>query len=214
MFDGLTFEQLRLVVIVYSSAIIPLLAIPILHHRKLIPSWVLPFYIKTFFLCLIGWEIWFNYGLVAGDSVNIGRADVLDQMIPLHINGLLNSLADAGTICCGTLLVWLAMGRQDFVYRQWSWKVFSLLLVVFLEQNIMVEMFLYHDQLADGKMLSWAPLSPAGQWFNPVLWEFQRRSIMLASQLPWLIATPLIYEGLIRSFKSPQRAFYTTIDQL
>lgn len=208
MFDGLTFEQLRLVVIVYSSAIIPLLAIPILHDRKLIPSWVLPFYIKTFFLCLIGWEIWFNYGLVAGDSVNIRRADVLNQMIPLHINGLLNSLADAGTICCGTLLVvWLAMGRQDFVYRQWSWKVFSLLLVVFLGQNIMVEMFLYHDQLADGKVLSWAPLSPLGHWFNIVLWEFQGRSIMLASQLPWLIATPLIYGGLIRSFKSPQLAF-------
>ena len=208
MFDGLTFEQLRLVVIVYSSAIIPLLAIPILHHRKLIPSWVLPFYIKAFFLCLIGWEIWFNYGLVAGDSVNIRRADVLNKMIPLHINGLLNSLADAGTICCGTLLVvWLAMGRQDFVYRQWSWKVFSLLLVVFLGQNIMVEMFLYHDQLADGKVLSWAPLSPLGHWFNIVLWEFQGRSIMLASQLPWLIATPLIYGGLIRSFKSPQLAF-------
>ena len=91
MFDGLTFEQLRLVVIVYSSAIIPLLAIPILHHRKLIPSWVLPFYIKTFFLCLIGWEIWFNYGLVAGDSVNVRRADILNQIIPVHINGLLNS---------------------------------------------------------------------------------------------------------------------------
>ena len=208
MFDGLTFEQLRLVAIVYSSAIIPLLAIPILHHRKLTPSWVLPFYIKTFFLCLIGWEIWFNYGLVAGDSVNIRRADVLNQMIPLHINGLLNSLADAGTICCGTLLVvWLAMGRQDFVYRQWSWKVFSLLLVVFLGQNIMVEMFLYHDQLADGKVLSWAPLSPLGHWFNIVLWEFQGRSVTLASQLPWLIATPLIYGGLIRSFKSPQLAF-------
>ena len=32
MFDGLTFEQLRLVVIVYSSALIPLVAIPVLHH--------------------------------------------------------------------------------------------------------------------------------------------------------------------------------------
>ena len=207
MFDSLTFEQLRLVVIVYSSAIIPLLAILILHHRKLIPSWVLPFYIKVFFLCLIGWEIWFSYGLVAGDSVNVRRADVLNHMIPLHINGLLNALADAGTICCGTLLVvWLAMGRQDFVYRQWSWRVFSLLLVVFLGENIMVEMFLYHDQLADGTVLSWAPLSPTGPWFNPILWEFQGRSIRLASQLPWLIATPLIYLGLIRSFNTPQRA--------
>ena len=208
IFDLLTYEQLRLVIVIYISALLPAAIIPLLHKRKLIPAWVLPFYLTMFVVCALGWELWFNYGLVAGDSVNVRRADVLNQMIPLHINGLLNSLADAGAICCGTLLVvWLAMGRQDFVYRQWSWRVFSLLLVIFLGQNIMVEMFLYHDQLANGKVLSWAPLSPVGQLFNPVLWEFQGRSIMLASQLPWLIATPLIYWGLIRSFKSPQRAF-------
>jgi len=63
-------------------------------------------------------------------------------------------------------------------------------------------MFLYHDQLAVGKSLSWAPLSPAGQWFNPILWEFQGRSIMLASQLPWLLLTPLVYWGLIKSLKT------------
>ena len=48
-------------------------------------------------------------------------------------------------------------------------EVFSLLLVIFLGQNIMVEMFLYHDQLANGKVLSWAPLSPSGQLVQPCL---------------------------------------------
>jgi len=203
MVDGLTFEQLRLVIIVYSSAILPMFAIPILHYQKMIPTWVLHFYIKMFFVCALGWELWFNYGLVAGDSVNVRRADVLNQMIPLHVNGLLNSLADAGAICCGGLLVvWLAMGRKDSTYRQWNWATFGLLLLVFLGQNILVEMFLYHDQLAVGKSLSWAPLSPAGHWFNPVLWEFQGRSIMFASQLPWLLLAPLIYWGLIKSLKT------------
>ena len=203
MVDGLTFEQLRLVVVVYSSAIIPMLAIPTLHYQKKIPTWVLHFYIKMFFVCALGWELWFNYGLVAGDSVNVRRADVLNQMIPLHLNGLLNSLADAGAICCGGLfVVWLAMGRKDSTYRQWSWPTFGLLLLVFVGQNVLVEIFLYHDQLAVGKSLSWAPLSPAGQWFNPVLGEFQGRSIMFASQLPWLLLTPLVYWGLIKSLKT------------
>ena len=198
--EHLTFEQLRLVIVVYTSALVPLLLIPILHWRKLIPAWVLPFYVTVFIVCAIGWELWFNYGLVAGDSVNIRRAEVLNQTIPLHINGLLNSLADAGTICCGTLLlVWLLMGRQSSIYRQWHWSVFVLLGTIFIGQNIMVEMFLYHDQLAEGTRLSWAPLSPLGPWFDPILFEFNDRTIRLSSQLPWLLMTPLIYGGLIKT---------------
>ena len=186
-------------IVVYLSALMPLILIPILHRQKLIPSWVLRFYGAMFVVCALGWELWFNYGLVAGDSVSVRRVDILNQMIPLHINGLLNSLADAGTICCGgLLLVWLLMGRGDSVYREWNWRVFSLLMVIFIGQNIFVEMFLYHDQLADGKHLSWAPLSPLGIRFDPVLFQFNDRSIRLSSQLPWLILTPLLYLGLIR----------------
>lgn len=196
--EHLTFEQLRLVIVVYISALLPLVIIPLLHHRKLIPAWVLPFYGAVFVVCATGWELWFNYGLVAGDSVNIRRAEVLNQIIPLHINGLLNSLADAGTICCGSLLVvWFVMGRQRVIFRQWSWRVFALLGVIFTGQNILVEMFLYHDQLAEGTRLSWAPLSPLGPWFDPILFEFNDRTIRLSSQLPWLIMTPLIYGALI-----------------
>ena len=196
--EHLTFEQLRLVIVLYISALLPLVIIPLLHHRKLIPAWVLPFYGAVFVVCAMGWELWFNYGLVAGDSVNIRRAEVLNRIIPLHINGLLNSLADAGTICCGSLLViWFVMGRQRAIYRQWSWCVFALLGVIFTGQNILVEMFLYHDQLAEGTRLSWAPLSPLGPWFDPILFEFNDRTIRLSSQLPWLIMTPLIYGALI-----------------
>jgi hypothetical protein len=203
MLDFLTFEQLRLVVIVYSSALLPLVVIPLLSWRKIIPAWVLRFYFKTFFLCAIGWEIWFTYGLVGGDDISVRRADVLNQMLPMHVNWLLNSLADAGTICCGSLLlIWLIKGRPDSLYNQWNWHVFLALLVLFLSQNIVVELFLYHDQLAEGKLLSWAPLSPLGSWFNPVLADFNGRSLMLCSQMPWLLLTPLIYSVLIRTVNS------------
>lgn len=210
--DLLTYEQLRLVIVVYLSALTPVVLIPFLHCRKSIPTWVLPFYITMFVVCALGWELWFNYGAIAGDSVNIRRAEALNQIIPLHINGLLNSLADAGTICCGSLmLVWLLMGRQGSLYRQWNWTVFALLMTIFVGQNIFVEMFLYHDQLAEGTKLSWAPLSPFGPWFDPILFEFNQRSIRLSSQLPWLILTPLIYLALINVLN---RSEYATASRL
>ena len=205
--DILTFEQIRLVVVVYCSALVPLILIPTLHIRKSIPAWVLPFYITMFIVCAFGWELWFNYGLVAGDSVTVRRVDILNQMLPMRINGLLNSLADAGAICCGSLLlVWLAMGRRNSIYRQWDWGVFGLLLVIFIGQNILVEMFLYHDQLSEGKQLSWAPLSPLGPWFDPVLLEINDRTLRLSSQVPWLLLTPLVYLGLIKFLNAGDQA--------
>tara|TARA_B110000003_G_scaffold218184_1_gene217802 strand:- start:2721 stop:3362 length:642 start_codon:yes stop_codon:yes gene_type:complete len=203
MLDDLTFEQLRLVLVVYSSALLPLVLIPLLNWRRIIPTWVLPFYFKMFLLCAIGWEIWFTYGLVGGDDISVRRADVLNQLLPIHLNWLLNSLADAGAICCGSLLlIWLVKGRPDSLYNEWNWSIFLALLVLFISQNIVVELFLYHDQLAEGKLLSWAPLSPFGSWFNPALAEFNGRSLMLCSQLPWLLLTPLIYLALIRTVNS------------
>ena len=139
--DALTFEQLRLVIVVYSSSIIPLVLIPILHVRNLIPKWVLPFYIRLFFICAIGWEIWFNYGSVAGDSVGVRRADILNQLIPVHLNWVLNSLADAGAICCGGLLLaWLILGRKSEGFKTWRWNVLGRRLVGCRGQNMIGEM--------------------------------------------------------------------------
>ena len=196
--DVLTLEQTRVVFVVYCSALIPLLAIPWLHHRRVIPNWVLPVYISTFIACALGWELWFNYGVIAGDPVDARRALGLTQRLPLHLNWVLNSLADAGAISCGGLLAaWLLSGRNPALFSHWRHWVFLCLLFLFIGQNILVEMFLYHDQLKVGKPLSWAPLSPFGPWWNPVLFEFQGRTITLQGQLPWLFMTPLFYAGVL-----------------
>ena len=196
--EALTFEQTRLVFVVYCSALTPLLAIHWLHYRQLIPAWVLPVYISTFVVCALGWELWFNYGIIAGDSVDARRTLGLTQRLPLHLNWILNSLADAGAISCGGLLaVWLLSGRKATLFTHWRHSVFLCLLFLFIGQNILVEMFLYHDQLEVGKPLSWAPLSPFGPWWNPVLFEFQGRTITLQGQLPWLFMTPLFYAGVL-----------------
>jgi len=194
----LTFEQARLVFIVYVSSLVPLIIITYLYFKKHIPRWVPFVYFIMFIICALGWELWFTYGLINGDNVDLRRAEVLSRMIPININWLLNSLADAGTICFGGLyLTWQLMNKNRKIFYEWSWKCFFIFLIICLCQNIIVEMYLYHDQLSIGKYLSWAPLSPMGQWFNPILFEFNNRTIFLQNQIPWILTAPLFYTLLI-----------------
>ena len=173
-------EHLRVVSIVYGSALLPLVLIPILIARGHVPHWVARVYIASFLACALGWELWFTYGWVAGDPVDVRRAADLNAAIPIHANWLLNSLADAGSIACfGLWLIWRARRRDGRVLREWDWPAFLLLMLWLLGQNVGVEMFLYHDQLAVGKPLSWAPLAPTGPWWNPTLFTFRDRTITL-----------------------------------
>lgn len=192
----MTLEELRVITIVYVSALAPLIIY--FYKKDRIPLWVPSIYIGTFLLCSLGWELWFTYGWIDGDPVNIRRSEALNQWIPLHINWLLNSMADAGTISLGGLwLMWKFSGKNNQVFQAWNWSAFSILFIWCITQNIFVELFLYHDQLSEGKSLSWAPLAPTGQFFNPLLFEFNERSVMLQTQLPWLIISPILYIAAI-----------------
>jgi len=198
MENPLSHEHIRVIAVVYLSSMIPLVLVPVLHRRRRIPDWVLPVYVASFVACAVGWELWFTYGWVAGDPVDLRRAEPLNAAIPLHLNWILNSLADAGSICLfGLVLVWRCFGDPVSVFGRWHWGAFFVLLCWFLAQNIFVEMFLYHDQLAEGKALSWAPLVPTGPWFNPTLFHFNDRTITLQGQIPWLLMAPLFYGSLI-----------------
>ncbi|MBW2312681.1 MAG: hypothetical protein JRH10_00715 [Deltaproteobacteria bacterium] len=198
----MTPEQIRVVAVVYLSSLVPLVLVPWLRSRGAVPAWTVRVYVASFLACALGWELWFTYGWVAGDPVELRRAVVLNTAIPKHVNWLLNSLADAGTICLGGVwLVWRVFGRSDAALRRWHWGAFALLFVWFLGQNIFVEMFLYHDQLAAGKPLSWAPLVPTGPWFNPTLFEFRDRTITLQGQVSWILMTPLFYAGVIATLR-------------
>ena len=193
----LTFEQIRLIFVVYISSMVPLVLIPYLYINKKIPSWTIHIYILFFLICALGWEIWFNYGLVNGDNVSLRRATILSTFLPININWFLNSLADSGTICLGGLYFALKIMKNDGVLQKWNWKFFFILLSIFITQNLFVEMFLYHDQLAIGKSISWAPLSPLGPNLNPILFTLADRTVSVQSQIPWLIMTPIFYGYLI-----------------
>ena len=192
----MTLEELRVITIVYVSAFAPLIIY--FYKKDNIPLLVPSIYLGSFLVCALGWELWFTYGWVDGDPINIRRSEALNQWIPIHINWLLNSMADAGTISLGGLwLMWRYSGKNNQVFQQWSWSAFSILLMWCITQNLFVELFLYHDQLSLGKSLSWAPLAPTGQFFNPLLFEFNERSVMFQTQLPWLIMSPILYRAVI-----------------
>ena len=198
----MTFEQMRLVFVVYSSAILPMIIISYLLRKASIPGWVPRVYIGSFLTCALGWELWFTYGWVAGDAVELRRAAALNTALPQHLNWLLNSLADAGSICLvGLWLMWRSQGKDNSVFHRWHWGAFAVLMLWCLGQNIFVEMFLYHDQLAAGKALSWAPLVPTGPWFNPTLFNFNDRTITFQGQVAWLLMAPLLYAGVIHTVR-------------
>ena len=193
----MSFEEIRFIAIVYASSIIPILIL-IKYYSKL-PKWVPAIYMGSFIVCALGWEIWFTYGLINGESVIERRSDILNQWIPLHLNWILNSLADAGTVCLGGLwLVWMMGNKKNNIFDSWKWSSFFILAIWCIGQNIFVELFLYYDQLGEGKNLSWAPLIPTGNIFNPVLFEFNGRSVSFQTQLPWLILPPILYLAVIR----------------
>ena len=192
----MSLEELRVITIVYVSALVPLIIY--FYKKDKIPIWVPSIYLGAFLACALGWELWFTYGWIEGDPVNLRRSEILNQWIPIHTNWLLNSMADAGTISLGGLwLMWKYSGKNYQVFQQWNWPAFSILLVWCITQNLLVELFLYYDQLSEGKLLSWAPLAPTGQFFNPLLFEFNGRSVMLQTQLPWLIMAPVLYKTVI-----------------
>ena len=193
----MSFEEIRFIFVVYASSMLPIILF--IKYRSKLPNWVSIIYVGSFIVCALGWEIWFTYGLINGESVIERRADVLNQWIPLHLNWILNSLADAGTVCLGGLyLMWVLNNKEQRIFLKWRWGPFLILLAWCIGQNLFVELFLYHDQLGEGKNLSWAPLIPTGNIFNPLIFEFNGRSVMFQTQLPWIILPPFLYMTVIK----------------
>jgi len=187
---------------VYLASVLPALVILGLYLAGKLPRWLFVLFIVSFVVCALGWEIWLTYGLVDGLDVDSRRPAALSAAIPMHINWILNSLGDAAAIgLTGVLLVWLCYGKSDRAFTHWHWGAFLVLLIWFVGQNLLVELFIYQQQLAEGLRLSWAPLIPTGPWYNPVILELDGRTVQLQTQLPWLLMTPIYYLLLIRIYR-------------
>ena len=196
MLAAMSYEEIRVIFIVYSSVILPLILL--IKYRLQVPSWALKTYIFSFIACALGWELWFTYGIWDGLPVDMRRSDQLNNWLPLHMNWLLNSLGDAGAVCMGSIwLSWLVKKKDITIFKEWKWDVFLFLIILCISQNILVELFLYQDQLSIDKEISWAPLSPLGNYINPVLFEYSDRTVRLQGQLPWLIMPIFLYKLVI-----------------
>jgi len=192
----MTFEELRLIFIVYSAVFLPIFVI--IKNKETVSSWVIPTYLISLFVCIFGWELWFTYGLVDGLPVDMRRSDILNIWLPIHINWLLNSLGDAGVVCMGGLWLMRKSHHKDIaIFKEWRWSAFIILLAWCIGQNLIVELFLYEDQLGVGKPISWAPLTPLGPYINPILFEYGDRTVNLQSQIPWLIMPVFLYKLVI-----------------
>jgi hypothetical protein len=201
--NDLTAQEAVRVTVVYTSALAPLLLVGVGHWTGRLPRWIAAVYLASLVVCAVGWEIWFTFGIWDGAPVDARRPEALNQAIPQALNWLLNSLADAGSIgLLGLLGVWLAYGRRPTAFERWRWGAFAILLTWFVVQNLFVELFIYHEQLALGHQLSWAPLAPTGPWWNPTLFSVAGRSVRFQTQIPWLLMTPLFYLIVLACYRN------------
>ena len=198
---ALTDGQTLLVSALYAAALIPTIFIALSYVVGKLPKWILGLFIAAFIVAALGWELWISYGLVDGLDVTERRPPALNNAVPLHMNWLLNSLADAGVVgLTGVLLVWLGYGRTNRAFVCWRWGAVAILCVWFVGQNLLVELYIYQQQLAAGLRLSWAPLMPTGPWYNPQIVHIDGRTVHLQTQLTWVLMTPIYYRLLLWSF--------------
>jgi hypothetical protein len=180
--------------LLYWANISPLVVVLTMAALKKLPSWIPRIYAASFLLCAFGWEIWWNYGLVGGDPVDERRAEVLQHYNPQHLNWFLNSFGDAGSIALvGLFLVGAAYRFRPDPFQEWKWPAFAILFTWYTAQNLWIGTVVYSAQIADEHALSWAPFSPAGPWWNPILFHIGQSPIHLQTELPWIIMTPIIY---------------------
>ena len=156
-------------------------------------TWITFTLLSSFLIAAFGWELWVNYGILNGDEVTLRRSEALSCAIPLHVNWLVNSLADTGIVWFAIILVYWLFPKRAENYQEFSYLFFTVFFVWFMGQNFIVETIIYHNQVGGDALLSWAPLMPLGSFFNPTLMSFGEREITLQSQSAWLIGTPLFY---------------------
>ena len=186
------YAEIRIIFTIFVSAFLPIILLLLL--RSKLKIWIFKYYFTTLIICVLGWELWFTYGILGGDAVEIRRSEFLNSWLPQNINWLLNSLADAGTVCLGGLLLtYLIFRRSTEIFTKWQLGPFLVFYSWCLLQNVYVELFVYQDQLAQGNELSWAPLSPAGNLFNPMLFKWGNKSLYLQTQMPWILFGPIAY---------------------
>ena len=88
----MSFEEIRVITVVYTAVLLPLIIY--WKYKSRLPKWIPSFYIISLVVCSLGWELWFTYGWLDGDPVDLRRSENLNKWLPKDINWLLNSMGD------------------------------------------------------------------------------------------------------------------------
>ena len=202
LFDcGLDIVEWRRTIVVYLSAIAPIILSLYLIYKNQMKKWIALTLLSSFLVTAIGWEIWVNFGLVDGDPVNLRRSGAMTCAIPMEINWLVNSLADTGIVWFAIILVYWIFPKRALEYEKFQLVFLSIFFAWFMGQNFLVEAVIYHNQVGGDAVISWAPLMPFGPYFNPTLINFGERDITLQSQSAWIIGTIVFYSISVYFYK-------------
>ena len=185
--------ELSLVIRLYIVASLPLLLALYCIVKNRVSRSTSLILLSSFLIVALGWEIWLTYGIHGGLPVDERRTLALSCAIPIHLNWILNSLADVMIIWVGLFLVKACYKNKTSAFMKWKWGAFFILFAWFIAQNIYVEAFFYHLQLGSNGDLSWAPLQPLGSWYNPILFRIGESPITFQSQSSWVLMTPIVY---------------------
>ncbi len=100
----MSFEEARVIGVVYIAVFLPFLIY--FQKRSSLPRWIPTLYLIAFVICALGWELWFTFGWVDGDPVDIRRSENLNIWLPKNINWyitrrseLLHAIVAISNIC-------------------------------------------------------------------------------------------------------------------
>ena len=115
----MSFEEIRVITVVYTAVLLPLIIY--WKYKSRLPKWIPSFYIISLVVCSLGWELWFTYGWLDGDPVDIRRSENLNKWLPKDINWLLNSMGDAGAVLLGgAWLMWITLVDVDHSQKEFN----------------------------------------------------------------------------------------------
>ena len=80
----MSFEEIRVITVVYIAVFLPLIIY--FKNKSKLPGWVPSFYIVGVAVCALGWELWFTYGWLDGDSVDVRRSEALNIWLPKNLS--------------------------------------------------------------------------------------------------------------------------------
>jgi len=200
---------IAIIILIYILSLVPLLVFCSNIYYKRLPKPVVYLYLIGFLLTAFGWELWWTFGLVPpGQDVDHRRCPprvdtdetnsncIENIILPQEINWVAASFFDAGIVCMFGL--WFVLKVWDrSVLIEWHWKVFFAYLIIFVGQNLIVELLmsrqLSREEGKDEIFVSWAPLSPIGPGWNPSIRVIGEARLSLQNQLPWTLMTPIFY---------------------